>query len=74
MSIQKKYKSGFDFTMRSVLDTHNTLFNLIKSRKLFKIKPKIQDSTQNIRITKKKEFNQKVIKNFFKDKKNIIKY
>lgn len=71
---KKKYKSGFDFTMRSVLDTHNTLFNLIKSRKLFKIKPKIQISTKNIRITKKKEFNQKVIKNFFKDKKNIIKY
>ena len=49
-----KYKSGFDYTMRSVLDTHNAIFKLIKSRKIFKISSKIQDTTKNIRTTKKK--------------------
>ena len=35
---------------------------------------KIQDTEKNIRTTKKKEFNQKVINKFFKDKKNVIKF
>jgi methionyl-tRNA formyltransferase len=71
---KKKYKSGFDYTMRSVLDTHETIFKLIKSKKIFNMKTKIQDVLKNIRTTKKKEFSQKVIKKFFKDKKNIIKF
>ena len=71
---KKKYKSGFDYTMRSVLDTHETIFKLIKSKKIFNMKTKIQDVLKNIRTTKKKEFTQKVIKKFFKDKKNIIKF
>mgnify|MGYP006109870185 CR=1 FL=1 len=60
--------------MRSVLDTHETIFKLIKSKKIFNMKTKIQDVLKNIRTTKKKEFSQKVIKKFFKDKKNIIKF
>jgi methionyl-tRNA formyltransferase len=69
-----RYKSGFDYTMRSVLDTHNIIFDLIRSKKIFKITTKIQDIKKNIRTTKKKEFTQKIIKKFFKDKKNIIKF
>ena len=71
---KKKYKSGFDYTMRPVLDTHRTIFNLIKTKKIFKMHTKIQDTEKNIRTTKKKEFNQKVINKFFKDKKNVIKF
>ena len=66
------FKDGICGACHSYEDRKNYDWN--KSKKLFKIKPKIQDATKNIRITKKKEFNQKVIKNFFKDKKNIIKY
>lgn len=69
-----RYKSGFDYTMRSVLDTHNVIYDLIKSKKIFKMTTKIQDIKKNIRTTKKKEFTQKIIKKFFKDKKNIIKF
>ena len=69
-----KYRSGFDYTMRSVLDTHNMIFDLIKSKKIFKMNTKIQDKTKNIRTTKKKEFTRKIIKQFFNNKKHIINF
>ena len=54
-----RYKSGFDYTMRSVLDTHNVIYDLIKSKKIFKMTTKIQDIKKNIRTTKKKRIHSK---------------
>lgn len=67
-----KEKNFFRYTMSSVKSAHNCLRNLIYSKKLFKLKAKKQDKNFQIRYSKKKEFNDKILKIFFK-KSNVYK-
>ena len=55
--------------MSAVLSSQNCLKHLIKSKKLFKIKPKKQDRGLQMSYTRNKEFNDKSINKFWKIKK-----
>ena len=68
-----KEKNLFNYTMSSVKTSFNCLKYLIKSKKLFKINPKKQDQKFQIRYTKNKEFNDKIVMKFFKMKKKLVK-
>ena len=52
--------------MSSVKSAHNCLRYLIYSKKLFKLKLKKQNKIYQIRYSKKNEFNDKILKKFFK--------
>ena len=64
-----KEKNFFEYTMSAVLSSQNCLKHLIKSKKLFKIKPKKQDKGLQMSYTRNKEFNDKSINKFWKIKK-----
>ncbi len=68
-----KEKNFFRYTMSSVKSAHDCLRYLIYSKKLFKIKSKKQDKFYQIRYSKKNEFNDKILKKFFKINKANIK-
>ena len=55
--------------MSAVLSSQNCLKYLIKSKKLFKIKPEKQDRSLQMSYTRNKEFNDKSINKFWKIKK-----
>ena len=46
---------------------------MIINRSIFKIKPVKQNKSLQIRYTKNKNFNDKLLKNFFKSKSKILK-
>ncbi len=66
-------KNFFRYTMSSVKSAHDCLRYLIYSKKLFKLKPKKQDKIYQIRYSRKNEFNDKILKKFFKANKAKIK-
>ncbi len=61
----KNLKNSFDYTMSSVLSAHRSLIKKIKNKSIFKIKPHVQNNVLQLRYTKNKNFNDKVINNFF---------
>ena len=58
----------FDNTMSTVKSAFHSIAERIKDNSIFKIEPAIQDESKVIRYSKKSEFNDKIVKNFF-DKK-----
>ena len=68
-----KEKNFFRYTMSSVKSAHNCLRYLIYSKKLFKLKLKKQNKIYQIRYSNKNEFNEKILKKFFKISKAITK-
>ena len=67
----KKYINDFDFTMGSVLSAQKALISSIKSKKIFKFHPFTQNKKKEIRYSKIKDFNNTVIKNYFKNKRKF---
>ncbi len=68
-----KKSNIFEYTMSSVLSAHKCLQKMIKNKKISKIKPIKQNRLLQIRYTKNKDFNDKVIKIFFKKRIKILK-
>ena len=69
----QKSKNLYDFTMSSVLSAHLSLVKRIKNKSIFNFKPIKQDRKKEIRYSIKKNFNDKILKEFFKKKKNNAK-
>ena len=67
----KKYQNTFDFTMSAVNSAQKVLVREINNKKIFKINSQKQNKTKEIRYSKNKDFNSKIISNFNKRKINI---
>ena len=72
----KKFNDSYEYTMSSVKSAHSSLAKRIENRSIFKYKPIKQDLNLQIRYTKKINFNDNILKKFFKkkiNKKNLKK-
>lgn len=63
-----KQKDSFKLTMSAVKLALDTLIKKIKSREIFKLKPIKQDKSVEIRYSKKRDFTDKVVKSFMKNR------
>ncbi len=72
-ALPKFRNNVFDFSMTSVKSAIDSLSERIKSKEIFNYKPIKQQKTKIIRYSTKKDFNDKVIKKFFKNMKKNIK-
>ena len=63
--------NAFEYTMSTVKAAFHSIAEKIKDNSIFQMKPKIQNKDNKIRYTKKIEFNEKVIKNYFKKEINL---
>ena len=61
----------FEYTMSTVKSAFHSIAERIKDKSIFEINPTIQNKDNEIRYSKKIEFNEKVIKNYFKKKINL---
>ena len=63
----------FEYTMSTVKSAFHSIAERIKDKSIFKIKPEIQDKVNEIRYSKKIEFNEEVVKNYFNKNINLKK-
>ena len=61
----------FVYTMSTVKSAFNSLVERIKDESIFKISAIDQDKKKEIRYSKKKEFDEKIVEKFFKKKINL---
>ena len=61
----------FEYTMSTVKAAFHSIAERIKDKSIFEMKPKIQNKNNKIRYTKKIEFNEEVVKNYFKKEINL---
>ena len=55
----------FEYTMSTVKSAFHSLAERIKNQSIFDIKPIIQNKEEEIRYSKKDEFNEEIVKSFF---------
>ena len=55
----------FEYTMSTVKAAFNSIAERIKDKSIFEIEPIVQDKSKEVRYSKKIEFNEKVVKNYF---------
>ena len=60
------YQNSYKFTMSAVKIDLDELIKKIKNKSIFKMIPIKQDKILEIRYSKKKDFNDKIVKNFLK--------
>jgi len=63
--------NAFEYTMSTIKAAFHSIAEKIKDNSIFEMKPKIQNKDNKIRYTKKIEFNEEVIKNYFKKEINL---
>ena len=68
----KKHSNLFDFSMETVKRVHLKIFNLINKKRIFNIKSYKQNKSLLIRYSKNYEFNEYIIKKFFKKNKFVL--
>ena len=61
----------FDYTMSTVKSAFHSIAERIKDESIFKIKPIIQDKSKELRYSKKNDFNEDIVKNYFKKEINL---
>ena len=61
----------FDYAMSTVMSAFHSIAERIKDKSIFDIKPIIQDKSKEIRYSKKTDFNEEKIKDFFKKEINL---
>ena len=61
----------FEYTMSTVKSAFHSIAERIKDKSIFEIKPLIQDKTKEIRYSKKIEFNDEVVKDYFNKDINL---
>ena len=57
--------NSFEYTMSTVKSAFHSLAERIKNQSIFDIKPIIQNKEEEIRYSKKDEFNEEIVKSFF---------
>ena len=67
----KKFQNIFEYTMSVVKNAHSVLAKKIKDKTILKAKSYKQDDKLQIRYTKNIDFNDKILKKFFKKKITI---
>ena len=55
----------FEYTMSTVKAAFHSIAERIKDKSIFEIEPIAQDKSKEVRYSKKIEFNEKVVKNYF---------
>ena len=55
----------FEYTMSTVKAAFHSIAERIKDKSIFEIEPIVQDKSKEVRYSKKIEFNEKVVKNYF---------
>ena len=73
-SMPKITTNSFEYTMLSVKSAFYSIATKIKDRSILKIKPVKQNRKLEIRYSKKREFNQKIVKKFLDRKKSKITF
>tara|TARA_B100000427_G_C15458006_1_gene572719 strand:- start:133 stop:918 length:786 start_codon:yes stop_codon:yes gene_type:complete len=58
----------FEYTMSTVKSAFHSIAERIKDGSIFTIKPVVQDKVKEIRYTKKVDFNEEVVKEYFEKK------
>ena len=61
----------FEYTMSTVKSAFHSIAERIKDNSIFKINPTIQDKSKEIRYSRKNEFNEEIVKEYFKKKINL---
>ena len=61
----------FEYTMSTVKSAFHSIVERIKDKSIFNIEPMTQDKSKEIRYSKKVEFNEEVIKNYFSKSINL---
>ena len=57
--------NSFEYTMSTVKSAFHSLAERIKNQSIFDIKPAIQNKEEEIRYSRKDEFNEEIVKSFF---------
>jgi hypothetical protein len=57
--------NSFEYAMSTVKSAFHSIAERIKDKSIFDIEPIIQDRSKEIRYSKKAEFNEEVVKNYF---------
>jgi hypothetical protein len=68
----KRYSTIYEYTMSSVKSAFYSLVKKIMNKSILRIKPQSQDLTKEIRYSKRKDFNENVLR-FFLNKKIDLK-
>jgi len=55
----------FEYTMSTVKSAFHSIAERIKDKSIFEIEPIVQDKSKEVKYSKKIEFNEKVVKNYF---------
>ena len=63
----------FEYTMSTVKSAFHSIAERIKDGSILTIKPLIQDKSKEVRYSKKSEFNEEIVKKYFKKKINLNK-
>ena len=58
----------FEYTMSTVKSAFHSIAERIKDGSIFSIKPLVQDRVKEIRYTRKVDFNEEVVKEYFEKK------
>ena len=61
----------FEYTMSTIKSAFHSIAERIKDNSIFKINPVIQDKIKEIRYSKKNEFNEEIVKEYFKKEINL---
>ena len=57
--------NSFEYTMSTVKSAFHSLAERIKNQSIFDIKPAVQNKEEEIRYSRKDEFNEEIVKSFF---------
>ena len=61
----------FEYTMSTIKSAFHSIAERIKDNSIFKINPVIQDKIKKIRYSKRNEFNEEIVKEYFKKEINL---
>mgnify|MGYP006147034013 CR=1 FL=1 len=63
----------FEYTMSTVKSAFHSIAERIKDGSILTIKPLVQDKSKEVRYSKKSEFNEEIVKKYFKKEINLNK-
>jgi len=61
----------FEYTMSTVKSAFHSIAERIKDGSIFKIKPVVQDKSKEVRYSRKSEFNEEIVKEYFEKEINL---
>ena len=70
-AMSKIKTNPFEYTMSAVKSAFHSISERIKDKSIFEMKPVIQNKDNEIRYSKKIEFNEEIVKNYFKKEINL---